>query len=140
MTPFRIAIFGALAAATTLGAAQLAFGHVLTDERDTVGMALSPATPSPAKASVNRSVKADRLAAPVTTGAPTRTVAMRPLDMAETSVIIRIPAPVEEARRLPSMRGTGPGLKPVKAIVACEPMVSALTEVARLLQPGRCVT
>jgi hypothetical protein len=24
--------------------------------------------------------------------------------------------------------------------IACEPMVSSLTEVAKLLQPGRCVT
>ncbi len=27
-----------------------------------------------------------------------------------------------------------------KATVACEPMVSVLTEVAKQLQPGRCVT
>ena len=27
-----------------------------------------------------------------------------------------------------------------KPTLACEPVVSALTEVARLLQPGRCVT
>ena len=27
-----------------------------------------------------------------------------------------------------------------KLTVACEPMVSTLTEVAKLLQPGRCVT
>jgi hypothetical protein len=27
-----------------------------------------------------------------------------------------------------------------KTAVACEPVVSVLTEVAKLLQPGRCVT
>jgi len=27
-----------------------------------------------------------------------------------------------------------------KMTVACEPVVSVLTEVAKLLQPGRCVT
>jgi hypothetical protein len=27
-----------------------------------------------------------------------------------------------------------------KPTIACEPMVSSLTEVAKLLQPGRCVT
>jgi hypothetical protein len=27
-----------------------------------------------------------------------------------------------------------------KMMVACEPVVSVLTEVVRLLQPGRCVT
>ena len=27
-----------------------------------------------------------------------------------------------------------------KLTIACEPMVSSLTEVAKLLQPGRCVT
>jgi hypothetical protein len=30
--------------------------------------------------------------------------------------------------------------KPGKTAVACEPVVSVLTEVAKLLQPGRCVT
>jgi hypothetical protein len=30
--------------------------------------------------------------------------------------------------------------KPQRAAVACEPPVSVLTDVAKLLQPGRCVT
>jgi hypothetical protein len=31
-------------------------------------------------------------------------------------------------------------MKPGRTAVACEPVVSVLTEVAKLLQPGRCVT
>ena len=31
-------------------------------------------------------------------------------------------------------------VEPNKPTIACEPMVSSLTEVAKLLQPGRCVT
>ena len=39
--------------------------------------------------------------------------------------------------RAPSLFNSGDRRK---ATVACEPMVSVLTEVAKQLQPGRCVT
>jgi hypothetical protein len=53
--------------------------------------------------------------------------------------VIRIPA-VKETRNLPPapILLNKPGDRKLK--VACEPVVSTLTEVAKLLQPGRCVT
>ena len=43
-----------------------------------------------------------------------------------------------ETRNGPTPPMTKPASK--KIAVACEPPVSVLTEVAKLLQPGRCVT
>jgi hypothetical protein len=37
-------------------------------------------------------------------------------------------------------RGLAPTNKPVGRTVACEPVVSVLTEVAKQLPPGRCIT
>ena len=68
----------------------------------------------------------------------TRTIALRLEALADTSVLVRIPV-AREARNAPS----GPMINKSgnrKLAVACEPMVSVLTEVAKLLQPGRCVT
>jgi hypothetical protein len=46
---------------------------------------------------------------------------------------------VKETRNRPPAPGlTKPGDRKLR--VACEPVVSTLTEVAKLLQPGRCVT
>ena len=59
-----------------------------------------------------------------------------------TSVLVRVPVvkkPETEARNrpaAPSLFNSGGS----KRTVACEPMVSVLTEVAKQLQPGRCVT
>jgi len=69
---------------------------------------------------------------------PTRTISVQPDGLADTSVLIRVP--VAQAGRsgasAPSWLKSGNG----KRTVACEPVVSVLTEVAKLLQPGRCVT
>jgi hypothetical protein len=121
------AIFGAVALGLTFGAAQLASG------RDLAGIGQHPAgTPD---ADINRAAKTDR-AGVVATGAPTRTVALRLDGRSDTSVLVRIPV-VEQARGgyLPVMK-SGHG----KMTVACEPVVSVLTDIARQLQPGRCVT
>jgi hypothetical protein len=86
---------------------------------------------------VNRAGKADRMAGLKPAAVPMRTVSMRLNDLADTSVLLRVPVTVE----------TGHAKPPVllqkqnrKLTIACEPMVSSLTEVAKLLQPGRCVT
>ena len=118
-------IFGALAVSLTLGAVQFASGHDLTG-RDT-----APAIP---EMGINRAAKADRDTVPLSK-IHTRTVALRLDSLAETSVLIRVPVAEEtRARPAPSL------LKPGKTALACEPMVSVLTEVAKQLQPGRCVT
>lgn len=131
MSQFRKAFFGAIAITFALGAAQLASGHDLADR-------WQAATDKPGQ-NVNRSGKSDRLAEN-RQGAPSRTVSMRLNDLADTSVLVRVPAATEtgHAKQPTSLRDQKQGRS--KMAVACEPMVSALTEVAKLLQPGRCVT
>jgi hypothetical protein len=63
-------------------------------------------------------------------------VSLRLNDLADTSVLLRVP--FTEARNIkpPALLQS----RSRKPTVACEPVVSSLTEVAKLLQPGRCVT
>ena len=133
MSQISKAILGALAISVACGAVQLAFGHDLTG----MGQAASAAP----ETGVNRAAKADRDAVkPAPT--QTQTFALRVSGMPDTSVLVRVPAGKdsvkEEARNrpVPSMMKSGDR----KIAVACEPVVSVLTEVAKLLQPGRCVT
>jgi hypothetical protein len=134
-------IFGALAIGLTLGAVQLAFAH------DLIGRQATAAVP---ETGINRAAKADRAAVPASPG-QTQTIALRHDGVADTSVLVRVPVAKEaskeaskearnETRNGPSP--TPPMTKPAsKTIaVACEPPVSVLTEVAKLLQPGRCIT
>ena len=131
MSRISKAIFGALAISVACGAVQLAFGHDLTG----TGQAAAP------ESGVNRAAKADRDAVKSAVG-PMRTFVLRFNGMPDASVLVRMPAakdPVEEdarSRPTPSMLEYGDR----KNAVACEPVVSVLTEVAKLLQPGRCVT
>lgn len=127
--------FTALAASATFGAVQLASGHDLAGLRQDA--------PAPAGSHVNRAAKTDRGALK---SAPdqTRTITLRAVGLDETSLVVRVPVVTEEARNRATLPA-GPGVsKPApstqKATIACEPPVSVLTEVAKLLQPGRCVT
>jgi hypothetical protein len=134
MSQLSRGIFAAIAVSLTCGAVQFASG------RDLSGGPQDPAgTP---EATVNRAAKADRSAGVAGSGAQTRTVSLRLDVLADTSVLIRIP--VAQARNkssapssfAPSVTRSGDR----KMAVACEPVVSILTEVAKLLQPSRCVT
>ena len=133
MSQISKAIFGALAISVACGAVQLAFGHDLTGSPE-----IASAAP---ETGVNRAAKADRDAVKI---APqSQTIALRLDDLPDTSVLVRVPAGREslkdEARNrpaAPSMMKSGDR----KNAVACEPVVSVLTDVAKLLQPGRCVT
>ncbi len=144
MSPIFKAILATLAVSATFGAVQLASGHDLTGRRQ-----LASSEPA---GEINRAAKADRAAlktAPGRTDAPgrTETITFRTVGLDDTSVVVRVPviqapvvqAPVvtEEVRNRPAVP-TKPGAS--KMTVACEPPVSVLTEVAKLLQPGRCVT
>jgi hypothetical protein len=124
------AIFGIAAVSLAIGAVQFASGHDL-------GVALLSGNTGEG---VNRADKADR-AAIMAPAAPSRTIAFILRDLAKTSVLVRIPL-LKEAHEtvrppLPIKSGQSSQSKPM---VACEPVVSVLTEVARKLQPGRCVT
>jgi hypothetical protein len=122
-------------------AISLAFGAVAWG-RDLAGTRKPAGTPD---ATINRAAKADRVtAAGAGSALQTRTISLRLDSLSDTTVVIRLPAAKtpaakeasEQARSVPSV------IKPSsrKAAVACEPPVSVLTEVAKRLQPGRCVT
>ena len=124
------AILAAFAITATFGAFQLASGHDLTGRRQL-------ASTDPA-AEINRAAKADRAALRAATR-QSETIIIRTVGLADTSVVVRVPVAQEEVRNHPAPPAAKPG--PTKKMtVACEPPVSVLTEVAKLLQPGRCVT
>jgi hypothetical protein len=123
-------ILGVVAVSLTLGAAQFALGRDLA-----VGLQ-GPATAT--EATINRSAKADRAARVAAPALQTRTISLRLDALSATSVLVRIPL-AQEARNGASARSIAKS-PDRKMTVACEPVVSVLTEVARQLQPGRCVT
>jgi hypothetical protein len=141
MSKLSKGIFGTIAVSLTLGtlgAVQLAAGRDLA-----AGNSEAVNT----SAAINRAGKADRADGAVgSTAAPTRTISLRQDVLADTSVLIRLPAAKEtgketdkEARNgSPAPSGTKSQAR--KATVACEPPVSVLTEVAKRLEPGRCIT
>jgi hypothetical protein len=131
MSQIHKAFLGAVAITFALGAAQLASGHDLADRWQAVPADKPGHT-------INRSGKADRLAEIKQAAVPTRTVSMRPNELADTSVLLRVPAVIETGNAKPPTLLQKQGRN--KPTIACEPMVSSLTEVAKLLQPGRCVT
>jgi hypothetical protein len=124
-------IFGAVAVSLVLGAVQFASGHDLTGRRTLGDTAMAGTSDS----TINRSIKADRVSGATAAAASTRTISLRLDSLADTSVLIRVPV-AKEARNAPAAAKSGGR----KMTVACEPVVSVLTEVAKLLQPGRCVT
>ncbi len=128
-------IFGVFAVSLTFGAVQLASG------RDLVQMVRG--TPSTTAVTVNRAAKADRMVAAATgPAARTRTISIRLDSLPNTSILIRMPLVKEADNQIRNGSAAGSLMKSGdrKATVACEPAVSILTEVAKRLQPGRCIT
>jgi hypothetical protein len=157
MSYIRKGILGAAAVTLSLGAAHFAFGEDLT-----VGMRTSGIP----EQGIDRGGKTDRaplLAEPV---APTQTISIHVDRVPGTSVLVRIPVARDEEGGKDQGRAT-PGaanpsaanpsaanpsaapegnaapaaqqLKDQRRTVACEPVVSVLTEIAKHLQPGRCI-
>jgi hypothetical protein len=126
-------ILGTLAVTVSLGAAQYASGS------DLVGLARhSTAVATTAQATINREAKADRADAPAN-ALQTRTISVSVDGLSETSILVRVPPLArKEARNAPPAPTVSK--QPMARTVACEPVVSVLTEVAKQLQPGRCVT
>jgi hypothetical protein len=120
---------GAVAVLATCGAAQLASGEDLT-----VGLR-STAAPSE---EVNRAAKADRDTLVPLAAAQTRTISIQLDRLPNTSILVRIPLAQQARNVMPPRLFVNAGER--KPVVACEPSVSVLTEIAKLLPPGRCVT
>ena len=132
MSQLTKTVFGAVALSLMLGAVQFASGRDLNLQ--TAGTAADPSGTSPA--TINRVAKADRAPRVATSTVAMRTVALPLNGLPDMSVLMQVPTV--------RVSGTSGSLlaKPgtVTKTVACEPMVSVLTDVAKLLQPGRCVT
>lgn len=127
------ALLGAIAVSLTLGAVPFASGHDLAR-----GQQAPNDTPVTV---INRAAKADR-AAGIGPVVQTQTISLRPESLADTSVLVRIPVarkPEPEARNAPAAPSLFKSDRR-KAPLGCEPSFSVLTEAARQLQPGRCVT
>lgn len=128
MSHIFTATLATIAVSATFGAVQLASGHDLIGGRQL-------ATTPPA-GEINRGAKADRVALKAAQGA-TETITIRSIALPDTSVVVRIPVAQLPAKSRPELPARPDS---AKRVVACEPPVSVLTEVAKLLQPGRCIT
>ena len=131
-----IGILSAIAVSLTCGAAQFALGRDLAvNPQDRLQQSMEDLATS--GTAINRSAKTDRATGIAGSAAQSRTIMLRPEGQPDISVLVRIP--MAQAAR----KGLAPSLTKSpdrKMAVACEPMVSVLSEVAKLLQPGRCVT
>jgi hypothetical protein len=130
MSQLSRGIIGAIAVSLTFGAA-------LAANRD-LGGTQAPAATSDA---INRAAKADRADGAAGSAAPTRTIMLRLDALTDTSVLIRLPVAQGNGKEARNSVPAPSVVKPqVRKTVACEPPVSVLTEVAKRLEPGRCVT
>jgi hypothetical protein len=90
---------------------------------------------------VDRSAKGDR--DPVSPAGSGVTISFKVPGSSDSSVMVRMPSgdAADALRKAPaSTTGTSKGSSAAARPVACEPVVSVLTSVARQLAPGRCVT
>ena len=136
MSRLTTGISGAIALVLISGAAQFALGRDLG--RD---LGMSPAdqlsgSPAADASAVNRSAKADRATGPAGSPAVMRTVSLKLSGFSDTTFLLRVPV----TSATPTAASSTAKRVAPKPAVACEPMVSVLTEVAKQLEPGRCVT
>ena len=137
MSQLSRGIFGAIAVSLTFGAA-LAAGRDLAEIQNPAGNSHVVNTSE----AINRAAKADRADGAVGSAASTRTISLRQDVLTDTSVLIRVlirlPVTQEARNNVPAPAVVKPQAK--KVTVACETPVSVLTEVAKRLEPGRCIT
>ena len=127
-------IFAASAIALTLGAIPLAAGRDLSG-----GVFNRSEVPAATQAAgINRAAKADRAGSAVPSDVPMQTISLKLNGLSDTSVLVRVP--VAQAVRPSSFAPSWTKSGIAKRAVACEGVVSVLTEVAKQLEPGRCVT
>lgn len=132
-----------IAAALTVAAAPFAMGGELPAwlvRSPTVAAASAPVSAGDQANAVERAGKSDR-AVIMRTGVASQTFSIQPSGMSGTSVLVRVVSqkPDRRANEKPASR-LQPHDKAAKPRGACEPVVSMLTEVAKRLEPGRCVT
>jgi hypothetical protein len=128
-------VLGMVAGATMFGAIQYASGNdlrgTLTDS-DKV-----------ASSDVNRAAKGDRASLITTQNEQSQTLSFRVQGLSDTSILLRMgvaPVAAPTKNEAVNIRPLPMNAKPQRAAVGCEPPVSVLSEMAKMLQPGRCVT
>lgn len=136
-----------------LVAASLAFGGVQFGMASDDGLvrgdaSLRSAVTRDIAATVNRAIKTDRGAlVPAAADRTTTTLSFQLRGLDDTSIAMRLPT--AEAARLRAAVSGGIAVNRAavkasdsrpKAMIACEPVVSPLTDVAKQLAPGRCLT
>jgi hypothetical protein len=141
MSHITSGILGGTAVALLVGAIQLASG---SDMRATAAVPVTAIEASQINAeAVNRGGKSDR-AQIATIQDGSRTVAFQLHGLRDTSLLVRISSPPAKVEKPVAasdvVNATTFKASSKRSAVACEPPVSVLTEVARLLEPGRCVT
>jgi hypothetical protein len=131
-------ILATVAVSLSFGAVQLASGRDLA----ATGRDASQAQDVTSDNGINRGAKSDRVNTPRVPAPQSQTISVRLDGLAATSILIRLPVQLrEEARnRFDPPALTKQPASARRSAVACEPLVSVLTEVAKQLQPGRCVT
>lgn len=137
MSRLATGILSAIALSLSFGVAQFASGGDLSEATQD-GLSNSPFETSGSGAvAINRAPKADRVASIAGSPSQTRTISLRLDGFSDTSFLVRVPLTnVSGNSSAPPATKSG-NRKPT---LACEPVVSVLTEVAKLLQPGRCLT
>jgi hypothetical protein len=126
MSKLTTCILSAIALSLSSGVAELALGRDLPE-----------ATDEQSAAGINRAAKADRIIA-AAGAAQTQTISLQLDGFSAISFLVRVP--VASGKDNPSSTPSATKPRVGRPMVACEPVVSLLTEVAKLLQPGRCVT
>ncbi|MGM4896237.1 hypothetical protein [Tardiphaga sp. 839_C3_N1_4] len=96
-----------------------------------------------ASSGVNRAAKGDRASLITTQNEQSQTLSFRIQGLSDTSVLLRMgvaPIVAPTKNEAVNIRSLPMNAKPQRAAVGCEPPVSVLSEMAKMLQPGRCVT
>lgn len=128
-------VLGMVAGATMFGAIQYASGN---DLRGTL-----TDSDKAASSGVNRTAKGDRASLITTLNEQSQTLSFRVQGLSDTSVLLRMgvaPVVAPTKNEAVNIRPLPMNAKPQRAAVGCEPPVSVLSEMAKMLQPGRCVT
>ena len=134
---------GVVAGVLALGAVHLevsAGNDLLGPARGDATMT-SPARVEPIAVNVDRSANGDRELSVSPSGGVT--ISFKVPGSSDSSVMVRLPSgdAADAQRKAPALTtGTGKGSSAGARPVACEPVVSVLTAVAKQLAPGRCVT
>jgi hypothetical protein len=137
MSGLTTGVAGAIAVVLISGAAQFAMGRDLSPVADQLPPTKQASSGSPTlddTVAINRAAKTDRAVGPWGSPALLQTISLE-LN-GDTVVLMRVPVAVVA----PSAASSPAKPLARRPMVACEPVVSVLTEVARRLQPGRCVT